>query len=490
MKNSITPNHFQKFLIKRIGIDKWLEEKNRNKNINIDVTECDDFDLLENKMWYEGQSEQLEFFYKSRQTPYIMEQYKFWRVVNSKMPRLHYPLASTISNAFGSLLFNQPIEFNIEEEYEDRLKEIVDVNDLQVLLQTAARIQSYSGAVAFKINYDTSLIDVPLITVYPKENFTVHTKYNQLIYIDFIDEFEGNFKLISRYGRGYINYILYHNKDRVSLQECEETRDLKDIAFFDTTNQLIPIMFGCVIGNKTKKGESDYKGLKDTFQALDETYSTLVTYIRRTKPNVFITEDIAKKDQYGNVLPLNEFDNIITVLDKRGLEDSGTRIERSIEEIKVQGYIDTLNQLRNTILERVGLSPATVGIEGAGANASAEAIRIREGASIKTRGEKLAIWEEGLKEFASALVNFDYFMHNAAETSEGVYSVPDTLELNINVVFGEYAKEAFSEKVETYSGLYEKGLISLEFAVNQLYGKELTEEEIKTLIEQIKENKK
>ena len=53
----------------------------------------------------------------------------------------------------------------------------------------------------------------------------------------------------------------------------------------------------------------------------------MVDYVRKTKPNVFITEDLAPKDSRGNALPFNQFDNIITILDKGGIDDQ-TRIER------------------------------------------------------------------------------------------------------------------------------------------------------------------
>ena len=41
------------------------------------------------------------------------------------------------------------------------------------------------------------------------------------------------FKLISRYGLGYINYMLFKDDRRVPLDSLDETANLEDVAFFD-----------------------------------------------------------------------------------------------------------------------------------------------------------------------------------------------------------------------------------------------------------------
>jgi hypothetical protein len=495
--STITPNRFQRFLIKRVGVDKYIEEWEKSKNFynELKVDDSSDFELKENKTWYDGGTQKLEFFYKEHRGPYMINQYKFWHVINTTMPRIHYPLASTITNSMGTLLFNQEIEFTVDAgaksrnaSIQTRLDEILEVNDIQVLLQEAARMQSYSGSVALKLNYDDTIADLPLITMYPKEAFNVHRVYNQIIYIDFNDFYGKEYKLVSRYGRGYINYMLYKGKQKVPLSDCEETKGLKDIAFFDAEGLIHTDIFATVIGNKTKQGISDYKDLVDTFHALDETYSTLITYIRRTKPNIFITEDIAKKDKNGKPLPLNEFDNIITVLDQ-AIGDDGTKVERSIEEIKVAGYIEMLDKLRFTVLEKIGISPATIGIDAAGAAASGEALRLRERLSIKTRGEKLALWDESLEAFLVSIYNFDILVKGTEEPKEGIRVYDEVVDFNISINFGEYIKETLDERVKIYLVLFEKGAISLNFLQTQLFGKELSEEELEALLTETKADK-
>lgn len=394
---NLKPSRFQMGLIKRIGIDKYLADLEQGKGTEVMMhgdTE-EKFRQMENQTWYKGDAHQLEHLYKTRYAYQIYPDYGFWRVVNTNLPRAHYPMPSMISNAFSSVLFSNRPNFTVDsgskardKKHTDRLEQIFAVNDILTLLQESAQLQSYSGGVAFKINLDSTITDVPLITAYPKEQYYVHKKYGQTIYIDFFDEY-GKYTLRSRYGRGYIAYNLFLGTKEANLDAVEETADLKDIAFIDSERNLIPFLFATEIPNKGH-GHSDYEGLITSFHALDETYSSMINYIRKTKPNTFVTEDLIPKDLSGKPRPFNEFDTIITMLDSTP-DGTSTAIDRDEISIDVSGYLNSFVSLRDVILQKAGISPSTLGIEGGGANASAEALNIRERASARTRNEKLSV---------------------------------------------------------------------------------------------------
>jgi hypothetical protein len=300
-----------------------------------------------------------------------------------------------ISNAFSSILFSNRPQFTIDsgskardKKHTERLEEIFAVNDILSLLQESAQLQSYSGGVAFKINVDSTITDVPLITAYPKEQYYCHKKYGQVIYIDFFDEY-GEYTLRSRYGRGYISYALFRGTKQANLDAIPDTAELKDIAFVDTERNMLPFLFATEIPNKGH-GHSDFDGLITSFHALDETYSSMLNYVRKTKPNIFVTEDLLPKGPDGKAKRFNEFDTVITMLDSPPGED-GTAITRDTPTINVSGYIQSFETMRNVILQKAGISPSTLGIDAAGANASGEALSIRERASARTRSEKLAV---------------------------------------------------------------------------------------------------
>lgn len=394
------PNALQRGLIKTIGVDKYYQIKEMEKS-KADVVfslgdENTELQLREYKIWYDANPRRIEHFYKTNFHQYLYPQNEFWRVINTNMPKAHYPLASTISNAFGTLLFSDRPKFSVDagsvnrnKKYSERLAEITDMNDMLSLLQESAKLQSYSGLVALKLNIDRTLADVPLITAYPKERVEVHKKYNQVIYIDFIDYYS-DFIVISRYGRGYINYTVTDlSRKRIDGEGIKQQLGLVDVAFADMEGNLLPIIFAEIVPNKAGS-KSDYDGLISMFHALDETYSSFINYIRKTKPNTFVTEDLIPKGADGKPLPFNEFDNIVTKLDAvPGSEQS--MIERETIKLEIQGFRDALETTREMILTKINLSPATLGLPSGGARESSMALNIRERASFRARSEKLAI---------------------------------------------------------------------------------------------------
>lgn len=499
MAQQIKTNQFQRAIIKGIGIPKYLAEQEqlkatRDQEVRMLTDEVDTYEQIENKMWYAGDASELEFFYKSHHKPHVYEEHSFYREVNTNIPRAHYPLASAVSNAFGTLLFNTAPIIRVnsgsqtrDDKYNKRLKELLDINDFLSLLQSAAQKQSYSGSVALKLNVDRTIANTPLITVYPKEDFRVHRKFGQVIYIVFYDYY-GEYRLESTYGRGYISYKLYKGKTEQVLAALPETETLKDIAFFDKDGNILPLVFAEVIDNKAG-GRSDYEGLMSSFHALDETYSAMINYIRKTKPNIFITEDIAKKDAQGRPLQLNEFDNVITVLDSTP-NGEGTKIERDIHNLNITGYTDAFVALREMILVKVNLSPATIGLRSTGgARESSEALRIREQASLRARAEKLSIWNEKLKSFIYTALILDELMNEAIQEREGIFKFQGRTEFDINCEFGEFYEPTLEERMNIFGKALAAGICSVDFAIAQTFGNQLSDIELQALMIQTKQER-
>ena len=487
------PNRFQKAILKGIGVDRYLSEYEARKKAAFEKggkISSERFEEMEKLIWYKGNSETLEWFYKTNVENLQYHSFPFWRVVNTPVPRVHYGLPHMISKTFGTLLFNQQPEFSVEsgskarnEDYEKQIALINELNDSITLFQKAARIQSYSGGVAIKLNYDSSLSDLPLFTIYPKERYTVEKRFGQIVEINFIDEY-GEYRLVSSYGRGYINYKLFKEDKEVNLDKIEETAHLRDVVFIDEEQNLLNLMFGVVVDNPGE--QSDYEGLISSFHALDETYSSLINYIRKVKPHIFITEDISPKDSSGRTLPFNDFDNIVTILDGTPSGEA-TEISRDLVKVDPKGYLETMESIQRNILSKVGISPASVGMVDAGANASGEALQIREWTSNRTRNEKLTIWRERLNEFYYAALVFTKLTKEAEELEEGgTFLVRELPDFQVKIDFGEFIKESEEARIDRYSKAMKAGLISVEFAVRKIWGDELSEDEVIELVAQIK----
>lgn len=210
----------------------------------------------------------------------------------------------------------------------------------------------------------------------------------------------------------------------------------------------------------------------------------MVNYIRKTKPNIFVTEDLIPKDSHGKPQRFNEFDTVITMLDSTP-DGTGTQIDRDEININVTGYLETFNSIRNIVLQKAGISPSTLGIDSAGANSSGEALNIRERASARTRNEKLAIWGERINEFVFSLLLFDRITQDAT-ISDGFVVVEEMLDFDVKSDFGPFHEKSMSEKVEIYKEAMASKLMSVRHGVDMLYGDTLSEEQKMKLVIEIK----
>ena len=485
-------NFIQRGFIKTMGIDKYVADYEANRALSYLKGNADspvNYKEEEFRTWYYGTPFSLEYFYKKYFNHEQFHDHNFWRSVNTDMVRVHSPFAATISNTFGALLFYEKPNIRIDankvsltKDYQKRLNKIMDVNDFLSLLQEGAQLQSYSGSVGLKLNVDRGISDTPLITLYPKERMNVERKFGQIIYIDFYDYYEnGKYILVSRYGRGYINYRLYKGKDEVSLSVLPETADLKDTAFY-SDSKMLPIIFAEAIQNKSGE-RSDYDGLIPLFQALDETYSSMMNYIRKTKPNTKITEDLLEVNpNTDKPLPRSDFDDNIIILDAANDPEGKTSfIERDITDIDVSGFENTIQQIKEEILMKVSLSPGTLGLQTGGAKESSEALEIRERASVRIRQEKLSIWKEKLATFLSAAILLDTIIPNLVDNID-IYDIEELPDFEIIVDFSEYKTVTFENKQKIFMEQYEKGLIPLAFALISIYGDKYSKEQILELI--------
>lgn len=483
-------NGLQRGILKISGVNQYVDTR-INESLPIITKEnrnyIEYFQMLENKAWYNGTASELERFYKTKQP---MVQYlpnSFWRVVNTNMVRSHSGFPRTISNAFGALLFDKMPEIKVEsgskaraQRLQAQLNRILDVNDILNLLQESAQLQSYSGMVGLKLNIDTTVDDVPFITLYPKEDFKVYRKYGQIIYIDFYDYYDDK-TLVSRYGRGYISYSLFDDRENeLELSSVAELANLKDIAFYHD-GEPVNTIFATPVQNKSGD-RSDYDGLMSLFNSLDEVISTKENYIRTTKPIETMTEDLAPKNESGNVLARSHFDTSVVVLDSPLTESgTGTKYERTIPDIKMEGFKSAIEQIQEQILMAVSLSPGTLGLSTGGSRESSEALEIRERASARVRNEKLSIWKEKLADFLEATILMKEYMDNG-HNIDGTIHLDKIPQFEIAIGFTDYATDTLADRVDLYIKQYEAGLVPLDFALAKIYGPDLPKNQLMNLI--------
>lgn len=467
---------------------------------------------LEYRMWFEGKQEKLEWFYKEYMTTstdcYTMayRNNMFWKVVDKKSVKLHFPLASMISEAMASLLFNKKPTIAVDtggtEESEiltNRLNDILESSKIDELLLKGAELESYSGTLGFRPIIDTRYSKYPILRFHPVSEFELVQRYGKVLEIIFNEAYEHKnkkYNLKVHHGYGYIRYKLFYRDKEIPLSEIPQTADLKDIYLVDSKGNPIEILLAAYKVNRPVDnefidglyGESDYSTLLDAFQAIDETYSAIIDRIRKGHIITAVSEDLTKVDEKtGKAIKLDDYEMKTVLLNANVDPTLKSVFERSIPNIDIQPLYDSLQQMLRNTLSAKGLSPNTVIENLGGANSSAEALEIREGVSERTRETKARLWEKFLEDVARiSLLCYDVqFAKERAETDGNYYTIENDYDYTYKCVFPPYKPEDWKERLPTLREALEAGLIDRQNALKQLWKDDYTDDEIEQMRNEI-----
>lgn len=480
------------FITKMLGVDKvvsaqinqLLEGKTiPNVMFNPRLLE---YRSMEYKVWASSNPNNLLTFYKTSQEPTTHAQrLMFWQWVGGvNVPKVHYPSTEIILNYTKGILFSGGVSITATKGVEaedikfnkriDKIKKDINFDDF---CHNGSLYESYSGSLAVKFVLDKEVHDKPILELYPKERFELVTKYGKIQEYRFIDSYwtdSKEYQLISYYGKGYIRYKLFLKGKNVPLSTLDETRDLQDMAFNPK------IILAAFKKNKTVSNEftelpyggSDFEGVTDIFHSIDEVFSTLMLYIRRSRPIMGIDESLlpVKRDGSATVMPKEyEFDAIKL----RNNETNKDKLYRDNPEIKTDAYMDSIKGLMLSIYQKIGISYSTADDTGIGANASGESIAKREKTTTIMRDSKIKLWIPFIEEVFRLYMICDDFMTNNIITR--LYD-----DWNWLIEFAEYNGQSFAEKVEELGKAKREGLIDTALAMEKLYPN-LKEEELKEL---------
>ena len=431
------------------------------------------FREAENKVWYLSQdSAPLMKFYSTRMLIGEYRTNSFYQInTHGDIAYYHYNLPQMITKAMSNLLFSKLPSSDIssgnqaiDKKLNILIHNILIDNNYSSLLKKAAEYASYSGQVGFKLVLDSDVSSYPIIQVYPKENIEVITKYDRTVAIIFKDYYPkddnglSSYVLYSIYKPGSIEYKLYSesftvtnqdaNREEVPLSTLSYTAGLKPIYFYYRDGTPADIIMADVIDNKTN-GVSDYTGIIDDCIALDEIYSNRQTFIRDSIPRLYVPSMYSNKDVntgITNVSPGVDYATHLVPIPTGNPNWNNIELKRDIVDIKanIEGYneamIDTIKRAINTS----GLSPATIGLDDAGSNSSAEALNIRERVSMRTREEKIQLWSEGLSHLYGLLLA----MVSAEDIKDNEFIIDDTRDINITITFPNYERDIANEQAE------------------------------------------
>lgn len=497
-----------------MGVRNWLGNKlfNIDKVVDLKVKEQlslygnKELDTLmrfreeENRIWALSSADRLLRFYKTNKkgTQFDTETLRFWNWVGGvNVPKLHYPLASSILNSIQSLVFGTlpTIEFETEEDSKrtqyqvlnDRLVKIFYDNNITDLLQLGAMLESYSGTLGIKYVIDKEISNTPIMQLYPQERLELTTKYNRVVEIVFLDYYkkkEKEYTLRSIYGIGYIDYVLVDDKNnKVPLSTIDELSTLERVEFNKK------ILMATYKKNRTTSmefpdsayGGSDFEGLIDIFHQTDEIYSTMNLYIRRSRPIMPIVESLLPTTEDGRrtIIP-KEFEyDIIKLRKDQDASQVNKLIDRDIPEIKLEQYLNGINELKKAAYQRIGYSLPSVDLEGVGANQSGTALQELEKATLILYKNKVNGWKHALDDIVRKLLIYEDIMNTKTINDE--YN-----DYDLTITFADYHDDTLADRIKTFSEAYKNDIVDIETMVYETLGKEYEDEKLDKIVRNIK----
>ena len=454
--------------------------------------------IKEYRLWYAGDGDELLNFYTNKQIwgnakEPIFNRNKsnyFWGIssLESDIKRVH----SSIPNIIISTLINtigQPNLTSKDEKSLDILREIIDKNKFySIIKHKQLPLTLVDGWGAYKINFDKTFSNNPIIQYYEAENVDFIYKNNVLI------------------GIIYKDYYRYKNKNYVLIETRRINNEGSIIEYelfkLEENNEVIKADLGVIPELKNKKaliikgyykvlgvpckfyydsmnknyGRSVYTGKIDLFDDLDQILSQASQTVRVSTPIEYFPIDLLERDAEGNPKMPKVYNR--QYIAKQGQPNGDGNMDEKIQttqpNLNLEKYSNEAKSKLDLILAGI-LSPSTIGMD-LKKNDNAEAQREKEKTTINTRNNIIEEETIILKELFNLLLMIQEYIDTGKITQ---------YEYNIGIKFNEFANPSFENEINVLGKAWSDGQLSTKQYVELLWGNKLSlqekEEEISWL---------
>lgn len=496
------------WIIKKLKIQESVDESvygylndiYNGKDVKLSELKDDLYYNTLNQTLYEGNVEDLLFFYKNYSpSNFNSEDVSiFWNkaILDKRLPKIHIPLTKQITDFMPGLLFNNVPKYSVstgnkslDKNINKIVSKVLEDNDFENLIKHGAILESYSGAIAAKFIIDTKFSTEPIIVLYPKGSIKVRYAYDkvyEIVFIDMYDKGKETYRLESTYGKGYIKYKLFDtvkNKE-VPLSTINETSDLVDIYVTQNGKPYNKLLCAYKVNKPgTIEGESDYNGIYSLQEALDALASYRELYFKYgSRVKTVVTEDQLEKDVNGNTI-IKDYENNgldILVLKDKNINGTDNKRDTLVPTLSQQAFEEAMTDISKKIINAAGLSLVSFGLEQSGRNASAEQMAIREAVNYRTREKKLSLWREFIEDLMELSLVYKTIMTDTNGTN--IFNVPE-FKYSYIVQFPDARQKSDLERAQYIQQLESTGYITHEDALRMYYDPVLESDELEEKIQ-------
>lgn len=458
-------------------IKSWLEiEPAQGQRIVLRELMSWETCALKNKLWYRGDADELEQFYKKLNAD--AGKTRFWAAapVTEQIRKMHSGLPALMVDTLAYMVKSDINAVEIEEDDgEARWEEIESHIGFTQLVGDAVTGALSVGDGAFKISVDTDAASFPLVEFVSGERVEFERRHGMITAICFITYFNQDkkrYRLRERYATGTVDYELTEGDKPVPLNTLPELAHLRPVRFSGDYMMAVPL----IVYRNPKfqgRGRSIYDTKTDVFDAHDEVISQWMDAIRAGRVQKYIPDNLIPRNPAdGSLMPVNTFGTNFVQITRSAAENATSEIITIQPEIRYDAFLASYSATLNMCLQGI-LSPATLGID-VGKMSSGEAQREKKDVTGATRNAITDALEQVLPELIRAVLMTE---DNMRGEKPGEY--------NASVTFGEYGAPDFDSRVETVGKGSTTGIMSIESQVEELWGAskddEWKEEEVKRI---------
>ena len=437
--------------------------------------------VLRNRLWYRGDPSELEQFAIQTASDAVSKG-RFWAAVATgglRIRKIHSGLPAMVAGTLADIVIADfdGIELNAGG---DDWEAIAEDNSFDKLLGESVVEALVAGDGAYKVTIDPDVSEHPIIEFYSGEQVDYKRQRGRLQEVLFYTDYrhkDDDYRLEETFGRGYVRARLLNKYGKeVPLTTVPETAKLAPVVtYVGDWIMAVPMQFF-----KSPKwpgrGKSIFDSKNDEFDALDEIISQWVDAIRAGRVQKYIPQDLVPKNpKTGEFEQPNPFMNQFLKIGGRLAEDADEKIQVVQPLILYEAFVESYASALDMCLQGI-VSPSSLGIDLKKRD-NAEAQREKEKTTLYTRGKLIEVLNTVLPQ----LVDVTLKVHDTMQgRSAGTYTATPE--------FGEYASPSFDETIESVGKAKTFGIMSLETAIDQLYGDSWTDEQKAEEVKRLKED--
>lgn len=354
-----------------------------------------------------------------------------------KRSKIHVPLPADIATASADLLFADPpvIRF-ARAENTKRWEWLDDAMRLRSRLHEAAELASPYSGVYLRVDWDQDVAGYPLPIAVHADHADPTWRSGKLQAVTFWEDLtiDGatHWRYLQRHemqqdaaGRPTTS-ITYNGlyKGTIDalgepqpLEAHDHTRGLEpavDIGLDRLPVVWIPNMLPSR-EDRTAPGRSDFEGIGQLFDNLDEVFTSWMRDVRLAKARIIVPSAYLTSLGPGKGA---EFDVDREAYEQINVPPTSDKVGITLQQfdIRVEEHERTMLRITRQAVSTAGYSPSTFGLDESGGGAmTATEVDDRRDRTLLTRAKKTAYWGEGLRELAAILLAVDRLVFKHAD---------------------------------------------------------------------------